>query len=326
MAQALRAEQVTPADELRYLLGASEIAVANLQDRNSDALALLRDLDRIAALWPVLEADGVDLRPEAGRWETLQAALRKHAPVLLRRVRGLGGLPALRATYHAVDEPAWWWRLAEEVGAQRRERTVKLAVVGIGVVAIGVTISFLLKIFFPVDPILQASVSARMNGQQKIQNQADFQGALADFQQATALTPDDPDPWLWLGATQLKLGDSATAAVSFQRARALYQDEGDFLLYRAAIYIAMPMIAEARVDLEELLVSDPENAQAYYYLASVFEMEESYMDAVNALQKASDLAEAQNNAELTALARYRMALLMQQVQARSFALPTPTPP
>ncbi|PKO23125.1 MAG: hypothetical protein CVU38_05760 [Chloroflexi bacterium HGW-Chloroflexi-1] len=326
MDRALRAEQITPADELRALLATSEIAVANLQDKPVDALALLRDMDRIAGLWPVLEAAGVDLRPEAGRWETLQASLRKRASALLRRLRATGGLPALRATHHVGDEPAWWWYLAEETRSRRRQQGVKLGVIVAGVVAIGVAITFLFKILFPVDPNLQASMVSRMDGQQKIQNQADYQGALADFQKAVDATPDDPEPWLWLGGTQQKLGDNAAAEVSFQRARALYKSEKDFLLSHAAIYIAMPMPEQARADLETVLAIDPENARAYYYLASVFELEESHLDAVNALQRASDLAEAQNDAALTAMARYRMALLMQQVQARSFALPTPTPP
>ncbi len=77
MARALRHEQMTPADELRDRLAACERAIANIRGSGPGARRLLEDMDRISELWPVLEAAGLDLRPEAGRWETIQASLRR---------------------------------------------------------------------------------------------------------------------------------------------------------------------------------------------------------------------------------------------------------
>ena len=83
MAQTVKTGQVTPADELRESLAFSEKRVADVFGGGDNALALLKELDRIAALWPVLEAQGMDLRPEAGRWETLQATVNRRAGAIV---------------------------------------------------------------------------------------------------------------------------------------------------------------------------------------------------------------------------------------------------
>ena len=326
MAQALRYEPVTPADELRELLTDNEKLVVTLRGQGAGSLTLLQNMDRIAALWPELEAAGVDLRPEAGRWETLQASLRKHGPRLVRELRAAGGLPALRAQYHADDEAAWWWYLAEDIQAHNVKRWLRAGILILSVVVAGAAVIFLLNKLFPVDPNVRASMSRQLAGQQKIEDDTDYQGALTDFQAAVALTPDDPDPWLWLGCTQQKLGNDADARASFQRAQALSKEKLDFWLARIPIYANLQMPDEARNDIDAVLAQDPENPQAYFYLAGILENQEQYRAAAEALQRTSDLADARNDAQLTAIARYRLAILMQRMQAKAFALPTPTPP
>lgn len=326
MAKALRDAQMTPADELRELLTASEKLVVNLRDVPDGALRLLENLDRIAELWPELEAAGVDLRPESGRWETLQGLVRKQARTILGQLRPQGGLPALRARYHGDGKAEWWWYLAERTREETIRRARRAAVIAVALVALGAAVVFLLRVLFPVDPKVQASLSHRMAGQQKIEGSGDYAAALADFQEAVKLTPDDPEAWLWLGVTQEKLGDEDAARASFERARAVARSEIDFRLARASIYIALQMLDQARVDIEEVLQRDPENPQAYYFLASVLEGQGKYMEAAVALQRASDLAEARNNAELTAMARYRLAMMLQQLQVKSLPEPTPASP
>ncbi|MEJ5200478.1 MAG: hypothetical protein WHX53_16280, partial [Anaerolineae bacterium] len=68
MARAIRDEHLTPADELRELLTRCEKQLPNLKGSREQAAELLFQMDRIAELWPQVEALGADLRPEAGRW------------------------------------------------------------------------------------------------------------------------------------------------------------------------------------------------------------------------------------------------------------------
>jgi hypothetical protein len=132
MARAIQDGRVTPADELRELLAECEKLLANLRGHGSNSLNLLRHMDRIAALLPELEGGGADLRSEAGRWEMLQSAVRTNKARIVRQLRGVGGLPALRAEAHPDGREQWWWRLDQEVASQTA--LAALGVTGLGVV------------------------------------------------------------------------------------------------------------------------------------------------------------------------------------------------
>ncbi|MCX6030949.1 MAG: tetratricopeptide repeat protein [Chloroflexi bacterium] len=325
MAQALRDQQMTPADELRELLADSEKRVSNLTHSGAGALTLLENMDRVAELWPQLEEAGMDLRPEAGRWETLQAALRRKAGQLVGEMRARGGLQGARAARYGDRMAPAWWNLAEELRAARLRWLRNAAVITLGLVVGVATVIFILNRLFPVDPRLQAALAKQAAGQQKIERQGDFQAALADFQDAVAAKPDDADSWLWLGVVQQKLGDQAAGRASFDKAQALLGSELSLRLARAPYYLLVGQFDSAEADLQAALQQDPENPQAYYLLANVYESQGRYEDALTALQRAGELAEARKQAELTAMSRYRQGMLIQQMQARSLNPPTPTP-
>lgn len=262
MARVLDSERMIPADELRDLLAESERQAANLRTAPSGARELLDNLDQIARLWPDLEARGVDLRAEAGRWETVQAMVRANAHHLLRALRPEGGLPALRKRNHADDEAAWWWYLAEETRRTNLQRARRLAVIGGSVVVAAVLVIWVLNRLFPVPPEVRAAMNKQIDGQQKIENGGDYAGAIADFQEVVTLTPDDASGWLWLGCTQYKLEDQSAAEESFRQARALLEDELTFRLSRAPDCAMLDLLDLAKGDLEAALAIDPDNPQA----------------------------------------------------------------
>jgi tetratricopeptide (TPR) repeat protein len=325
MARALHPGQITPADELRELLSADEKLVASIRGSGASALELLENMDSLSELWPELEAAGVDLRPEAGRWETLQATVRRNARQLVKELRPRGGLPALREQHHPDGNAGWWWYLAESTAAEDKRRRLRTGLIAAAVLVIGAAVYFLLRLLFPVDPNLQAAMDRQTAGELKIQQQADYAGALADFQAATEFQPQDPETWLRLGATQQKQGDKAGTAESFQRARALMASDAELDLARGQIYFTLNMLDEAKAAVDAGLAADPENALGYYTLSSIYEGRGQPREAVDALQRSADLAEAQKQTQLTALARYRLAILMQQMQAQMAAPPPPAP-
>ncbi len=193
-------------------------------------------MDRISELWPELEAQGVDLRPELGRWETLHAVLRHHAAALVRGMKAAGGLPAVRAQHHSRDQAAWWWFLDEQV----RSRTPPAPGAGgrhPGQYGGGRGIAVLHPVprAFPCGSELVAVLDAQSTGERKIASQGDYGGALADFRRAAELQPEDAEAWLRVGCTSLKLGDAAAAEESFSRARALLADDVALQLARAPI-------------------------------------------------------------------------------------------
>jgi tetratricopeptide (TPR) repeat protein len=326
MARALHAHRLTPADELRDLLAESEKLLAQgLRGERSNALELLRNMDRIAALWPELEAAGADLRAEVGRWEALQSAVRGNSYRISHQLSGLGGLPALRNEIYPNGQAAWWWHLDREVASRTRRRFLSFGVIGLGLVAVLVTAGLLIRTLFPVDPRVQQASGKIMAGQSKIQFEGDYQGALPLFQEAVTLTPDDLEAWLWLGATQQKLGEGAGSAESFRRAGELIPDEADFRARRATVYLALGMLDEAGSEANAVLAVDPENPQANMILAGVYDARGQYAAAVEALQRAADFADKRNQPQISATARYQMGFLLQRMPLAPQASPTHTP-
>ena len=302
---------MTPADELRELLTVAEKRMAGVWGGADSALALLKELDRIAALWPVLEAQGMDLRPEAGRWETLQAGVNRHAGAIVSDLRALGGINKVRREAHPEGTDAPWWRLDEVVRENRRYRIRKAGLILGGLAVISVALYFGLRLLFPVDPKVAEASRRTGVGDQMIQRQADFLGALAEYEQAAELTPDDPEVLLRVGVVQEKTG-KATAEETFARARALMTDDVALQQMRASVYLLFGMIERAEQDLQAALAAKPDDPITWYELASVFESRGEIPDAIRALERVDEYATEAELVELSAMARYRRGMLMQQ--------------
>jgi tetratricopeptide (TPR) repeat protein len=324
MAHARRYEQITLADELRDRLAACEREIANIRGSGPGARLLLEDMDRISELWPMLEAAGLDLRPEAGRWETIQASMKRIARRLLKELRASGGLAAVRAQQHPDGQCAWWWRLDEAIAQDNKRRALRAGLSTATVVVAGLALYFIFRLLFPVDPNLAAAMDLQAAGEMKIQKSGDFTGALADFASATNFLPNDVETWLRLGVVQERLGDKTAMEESFKRARALVSSEADFEFARAGVYFALDMVDKAKADAEASVAAAPENPYGHYLLSSIYETLGQPQEALAALQRASDLAEAQQQTQLSAMARYRMAIMMQQVQQKGPETVVPT--
>ncbi|MGC8781788.1 MAG: tetratricopeptide repeat protein [Anaerolineae bacterium] len=323
MARAIRDEHLTPADELRELLTRCEKQLPNLKGSREHAADLLFYMDRIAELWPQVEALGADLRPEAGRWETIQAAVSKQAATIVREINAGEGFARLRER-RAAGSDAWWWRLDQKVRRDRITRIRRAVATLIGVAVLAAAVIFILNRLLPVDPRLQASISKRMEGERYIRDTGDYAAALRAFEEAAALTPNDAEPWLWLGATQKRLGDEAAAEQSFAHAHQVLGKEIEFRLMRSQALTGVGLLEDARADIAAVLALDPEEPRAYLYLGGILELQGNLAEAIKAMERASELAEKRNQAELTAIARYRLAMLY-QIYTGQMAVPTPTP-
>ncbi len=324
MAQTVQVGQVTPADELRALLTIGEKRVANLWSSGDSALSLLKELDRIAALWPVLEAQGMDLRPEAGRWETLRAAVDRRAADIVADLRTFGGIGKMRLEIHPEGTVAPWWHLDRVVRTNRQQRIRHAGLILGGLALLFAVLYVGLRLFFPVDPKVAEAGRRIGAGDQLIRGQADFVGALAEFEQAAKLTPDDPEAVLRVGVIREKIG-AATAEEMYARARSLTPDDVVFRQMRASVYLTFGMLEQAEVDLEAALAVKPEDPITWYELASVYEIRGQVGEAIAALEKVDLLATEANLVEMSATARIRRGMLMQQVGIREQSLSTATP-
>ena len=324
MARALRYEQMTPADELREGLTACEKGIAHLRGSGSRARTLLEEMDRIDELWPVLEAAGLDLRPEAGRWETIQASIKRVARRLLKELRSSGGLAAVRAEQHPDGQCAWWWRLDEAVAQDTKRRVLRTGLTVATIIVAVLAAYFLFRLLLPVDPNLKAAMDLQSAGEMKIQKAGDFAGALADFRSATSFLPNDAETWLRLGVAQEVVGDQPAMEASYARARALTAGDSDFQFTRASVYFALGLMDKAKRDAEASVAAAPENPYGHYLLSSIYETLGQMPAALASVRRAAELAEAQEQTQLSAMARYRMAMMMQQAQQQGFDAPMPT--
>ena len=217
----------------------------------------------------------------------------------------------MRREIHPEGSNAPWWRLDEVVRANRRHRIRKAGLILGGLAVITAVLYFGLRLLFPVDPKVAEASRRTGAGDQLIQGQADFPGALAEYEQAAELTPDDPEVWLRVGAVQEKTGDAA-AEETYARVRALVPDDVAFQQMRASVYLLFGMIERAEQDLQAAVAAKPEDPITWYELASVFESRGELRDAIGALERVDRYAAEAELVELSAMARYRLGILMQQ--------------
>ncbi len=326
MAKAVLQGRVTPADELRELLTSAEKLAASVSGNAQNAAGLLAALDRIAELWPLLDAQGVDLRSEAGRWETLQAVVQRRGAAIVEALKPLGGIQALRRQTHPGGGEGSWWRLDEWVAAIRRRAWQRTIAAFAGIIVISAAVFFGLRALFPVDPKVVEASRLLDRGDRLVQEAGDYESALVEYQQAVGNTPDDAELWLRLGAVQERLGDEAASVESFAQARGLIGDETSFFYARAATYMLLAMLDEADRDLQRVFAAEPRNARAWYLAASVYESRNQIGQAIDALNKVSEYATEAQQVELIALSRTRMGFLMQRLAAQQGAEAVPTTP
>jgi len=297
----------TPADRVREALDRAERYIPNLRKAGPQALALLHLLDQIAQGLVELEATGTDMRAERVRFETIQRQLRHRQSRFLAEVS-----TELREERAAVqpDPTHWWWFIDEAVAEQRRQqlrRVLKWGLAGLLLLAIAWVVY---DRFIAPPPQVRQAIQHTTAGEALIE-QRDLRAALAEFEAAITLTPDDPDPWLWKGAIHSELNEQDQAQAAFDTARDLYETDFDFLLSRALVYLRIGNLEAANSDAEQAIAQDPQAGRGYYIRASIAAELGDCATAIADLERASDLAHAAGDAQLEAAARTQLAMVMQ---------------
>jgi len=316
MVKTLLQVKMTPADDLRDLLADCEGALGKLRGSGEAALSIPHGLDRIAELLPELETSGVDLRPERTRLTTLEAQLRRKAGELLRELRTSGGLPAARRAVQP-DRARWWWYLDEEVRAARRRGARKLLLYLVAVTALLTVGVLLYRRFLAPDPLTVRVHELQFDGE-RLADEGDYASAVARFEEAEALRPHDGEMRIWRGALYEITGQAETAAEIFESARLLFDEATDFHIARGQIYLRLQQVEKAQAEAQAVLVEDPSSPEGHFLLGAALESQGELGEAAAAYDQASRLAEEQGQMELTAMARVRMAFVLQRA-----VFPTP---
>lgn len=310
---------MTAADQMRDLLARAEKRVVVPAD-GGGAPELYGWLDEIAATWPALLASGSDLRGEKARWQSLQGEVTTRAGAILKAWQKAGGLPAARLAADP-DRDNWWWWLDEQVAAQRSRSLKRAAIIALVVVVVLALGSQVARVLLPVDPVVRDVYTLRENARRQLEN-GDAAGALASYQQAVQRSPDDSQLHLMVGVLAEQLGDSAQAGESFAAARAASPDEAMFYVERGFSYLEVKNLQKALEDGLQAVALKPEDGRAWMLVGAAREGEGDPAGALDAYSQASTVA-SDSDPEIAAIARMRMAGMLQSIQEIAPITPTP---
>lgn len=319
MAHDIRRDTGTPAETLRRLLDRAERLLPDLRTNPAAASELLTAMDEITALFATLEGQGMDLRPERGRWEGLQRAVNNRIGYV---VRGIPDWDRARQAAQAIPDRPWWYLDQTLAATRRRNRRRTLVAAGAGIAALALIV-IAWRLLFPVDPAVAAAQRAMELGQRYVRLH-EWEAAYASYVEAAQATPDDAIPVIWLGVLKEQLGDRAGAAAYFEQAAQLLPDPVRLQVEKSFAYNQIGQYVEAEAAARAALAIDPNSPHAHYVLAGALERQHQIEAALAEFDLASQLAE-KVDANLAALARIRLATLMQTAPLLPADEPTATP-
>lgn len=298
----LQQKKLNPADELREFL--NSLAERQLKIKAmtaAEALSWLQDMDHVDILFEQLKATGLDLRPEQGRFQSIQTRLEKQAGPLLR---SLGGSAALNAQRPRPAPPPekWWWYLDQRVTARQQQLVRRLVITLIIVLASLGGIVLLFQTILAPSPETVARLETE-NAAYLAIDAGDYPQALAVLEQGLVKVPQDPSLLLLKGVVQAALADKAGAAQSFDQAKLGLENPFDFYLSRSQLELRVGQPAIAEADARAALEIDQNSSRAWLLLGQALEFQQKNFEAISAYEKAGNLALANGEHEVVVLAR-----------------------
>ena len=305
------AEQLT-VRELRPILRQAELAVAKLGRKPSpeEILSLYHLLDQIGTAVPNLQQAGGQLEPEWVRFETIGAILRDKARSVVHGLESGSGWAAYREQ-HDPPESHWWWCLDQQFKreqAQQRARRIRLSLWAGAAVAVLV---ILYVLFLRPDQTTRLLYDYQTTAETQMR-QGDYEEALASYQKALELAPNDAESLLATGVLYEALDQPDQAAAQYAKAEAQYDTRASFWTARADQYIYLGWYERAVKEAQSAIKQDERYALAYCTLGSAYQELEARQEAIDAFWMCSDLAMEQGHDTLYVRARMILANLLQQ--------------
>jgi tetratricopeptide (TPR) repeat protein len=315
----------TPLGELNARLSQVEKQIELIGRRlGPEAKDILSQFDEIQALMSRLRSDGNPALAETARLQAVLDRFDRHAATFLREVGGKGVLQKARAGRQPAPEQ-WWWFTDERLAARQKALARRLLVWGVVIAVILAGLGLIYNRFLAPSPADRARSRHEFAANEAAINE-DWAGALQEVDQALAVDPDAPDLLVFKGILQTQLGQAKEADESFAAAEKGLGERAAFLNLRGERYLALGFPDLAYADGLEQLKLKPDSAAAYLLLGKADETLGRYPEAIAEYQKAGDLADAQGNTVLVAMARVLAATLSQRAGILPDATPSPPSP
>lgn len=137
----------------------------------------------------------------------------------------------------------------------------------------------------PYIPTPPSATALYQQGRDHYEN-ADYNGAIAAFQQALDANPDYADAYFWLGNAYRKLNADEQALRAYKNCLRIQPHHADAHLYSAILFIAQYQYVPAESHLQQAIEDDPSNPLSYYYLAEVYRKQNQCEEPVRLYKKA----------------------------------------
>lgn len=305
-------EAKTSAVAVREIIHDLEVGLANLRGRGRSVLDLLHMRDQLDEQVAGLEAEGMDLRPERTRIETIDNILMRKAAEIDREI---GGLAIARREENPPQEH-WWWYVDLHLAESRRRSLIKTGIIAVIVVVVLLAGNYLMDRYFGLSPTEKQARSYETAGEQYLRNN-EVDRAIPEYEKAVAVMPDLAEAQLTLGILYEINGEAGKSAKAFAAAEATYPKRTDYLVAVASAYHAVGKLDKAMATIEEAIALEPQSAQAIFIRGGIEEDMGKYAEALADYENASNLAQEQGQDALYVLAKTRMGMLLQRGPAVS---------
>jgi tetratricopeptide (TPR) repeat protein len=256
------------------------------------------------------------------RFESLLTILRSEARRFIKDFGGMATYLAERARENPPASHSWWY--LDEYLASKRKAALRRLLMTVGILAaVLVVLALIYNRFLAPDPKFLAAYEHQQLARDYFY-QGNPQQALQEAETALTYTPDDSSLWILKAVALEKLGRDSEAAQAYAKAEQLEPDREQFLLARVDVYISAGMYDQAMADTQEVLKINPDSAQAFLAQGMIYEGTKQYSDAIDAYNKATEVANKINQPETAALARTRYAMLLQMMSGQSLQTPEDT--
>lgn len=294
--------------QIRALLDEAERRIVIMHETPDGVLRVIRQVEQIDQLLATLTGTQYNKGGEESRAEALRERLVREAARTAKLVRAAGLETEL------ADSPIWQ-RVQAALAAQARRRTRTLVGTALALGLLAVLLFVVVPRIFPPTPV------ANIDAVSRLATSGDTAGALTLARTEQAHAPSDATAAVWIGVLEEHAGNTQAAEAAWTQARTLLGDPDAFLFERGQARLQLENERGAEADARELVTrtAPGSQAQGQLLLGVIYESRGDIRAALSAYELAGQLGDKAGNAQLTVVARTRMAAIMQ----RPPPLPTP---
>jgi tetratricopeptide (TPR) repeat protein len=298
------------ATEVREKLSKLEDGAGQLKVRRDAVLELLKLRDEVEEGLAKLQEQGLNITPERTRLETVDGNFKLNSRLIAKTfAKNKEAVDERRA--QDPEKKAWWWWTGEYAGERKRKWTIIIAVVAFVLIAGGITGKVLYDRAAAADPATQAYNANLALAEESLTKGGEPQVILGYYEKAkdTGRTMDALS-LATMSVLYEAVGDTAKADTFQGLAQKASESEPIYQSDLALAYArGVKNYAKALEIVNGALAVNPNEPYAYYVRAQIEAMTDQLEPAIADLAKASELATAQKNVDLSVKAdNHRSAL------------------